>query len=270
VEEDINEILGVIRRKLSDDSKENLTKDITEEDVRKAMRNTANDKAPGMDGIPVELWKTLDDQYLEDKKEDDDTRKCNIVWMLTQAYLDIETKGMDQIAKLNEGCMSPIYKKKNPDDIANYRPITLLNTDYKIYTKALSVRLAGAIKDIIHPDQAGFIQGRSIFDQVKTTKMVIDYTSRTAKKGAVIALDQEKAYDKILHGYLWAVMKKFNFPDRFIRTIGALYNGALTTILINGELSDPFEVLRCRDRISDTIWNRDLLPTIDNRCARSR
>lgn len=100
---------------------------------------------------------------------------------------------MDANAKINEGCISPIYKKKDPEDIANYRPITLLNTDYKIFTKALSMKLATATPTIINPDQAGFIPGRSIFDQVKTTKLVIDYMSRMNKPGAMVALDQEKS-----------------------------------------------------------------------------
>jgi hypothetical protein len=140
--------------------------------------------------------------------------------------------------------MSPIYKKKNPDDIANYRPITLLNTDYKIYTKAISVKLAGEIHEIIHTDQAGFIQGRSIFDQVKTTKLVIGYMNQTNTKGAAIALDQEKAYDKILHGYLWEVLRNFGFPEHFINIVRALYDHAVTMVLINGELSDPFNIWR--------------------------
>jgi hypothetical protein len=64
---------------------------------------------------------------------------------------------MDINAKINKGCVSPIYKKKDPENIANYRPITLLNTDYKILTKALSLRLAEAAPEIINADQVGFI-----------------------------------------------------------------------------------------------------------------
>ena len=167
--------------------------------MREAIRKTANDKAPGLDGIPTEFWRSLDDQYLATRNEQPEKRKFDIVQVLTTVFRDIEEHGMDPQAKLNEGCMSPIYKKKDPEDIANYRPITLLNTDYKIFTKALSIKLAKAAPEIIHPDQAGFLQGRSIFDQVKTSKLIIDYMARTNKRGAIVALDQEKAYDKILH-----------------------------------------------------------------------
>jgi len=240
----LDEILGQLKTRLSDKNKTELAKTITEDQVREAIKKTSNEKAPGMDGIPIELWKKMDDQFIESKENENTERKCDIVWILTQVFKDIETHGMDKEAKLNEGCMSPIYKKKDPDNVANYRPITLLNTDYKIFTKALSIKLADAAPDIINKDQAGFTKGRSIFDQVKTTKLVIEYMNRANKIGTIIALDQEKAYDKILHEYLWEVLKKFNFPESFIKTIQHLYENAVTTVMINGELSEPFQILR--------------------------
>ena len=197
-----------------------------------------------MDGVPVELWKSLADQRKDADNRGEPEKRCNIAWILTQVYNDIETYGTDLTTGFSEGCMTPIYKKKNPDDIANYRPITLLNTDYKIFTKAISMKLADAVPEVIHRDQAGFMKGRSIFDQVKTTKLVIDYMERTKTKGAIVALDQEKAYDKIIHNYLWAVLRKFEFPENFINTMASLYEGAVTKVMINGELSPPYPITR--------------------------
>ena len=238
----LNASLNNLKMKLSDENKSKLREKITEEEVRYAIKKTNNEKAPGLDGIPIELWKSMDDQYKSDKSNP--KKKCNIIWCLTQAFSDVETNGINPTSKFNEGCISPIYKKKDPDDIANYRPITLLNTDYKIFTKALSLKLADAAPSIIHPDQAGFLKNRSIFDQVKTTKMVIEYMNSSSRKGAIIALDQEKAYDKILHPYLWQVLRKFEFPEEFIKTVQSLYDNAETTIMINGELSIPYIIHR--------------------------
>jgi len=238
----LDTILNNLRRKLSDTNKTKICEKITEDDVRYAIKKTNNEKAPGLDGIPIELWKSMDDQYKNDKASP--KKKCNIIWCLTQIFRDIESNGIDKASKFNEGCISPIYKKKDPDNIANYRPITLLNTDYKIFTKALSLKLAEVAPSIIHPDQAGFLKNRSIFDQVKTTKIVTDYMNNSSKKGAIIALDQEKAYDKILHPYLWQVLRKFKFPEEFIRIVQTLYENAETTIMINGELSPPFVIYR--------------------------
>lgn len=48
--------------------------------------------------------------------------------------------------------MCPLYKKKDPTEISNYRPITLLNTDYRILTKALALQLVDEITHLVHPD----------------------------------------------------------------------------------------------------------------------
>ena len=80
----------------------------------------------------------------------------------------------------------------------------------------------------VHSDQAGFIKGRSIFDQVKLAKLTLDYGKIAKCNGAIIALDQEKAYDKILHPYLWKVLERFDIPQHFIKTVKHLYKDATT------------------------------------------
>jgi hypothetical protein len=62
--------------------------------------------------------------------------------------------------------MCPIYKKKDPTEISNYRPITLLNTDYKLLTKVLAIQLMKPIHLLVHPNQPGFIRKRLIFDHI--------------------------------------------------------------------------------------------------------
>ena len=87
-----------------------------------------------------------------------------------------------------------------------------------------------------------FIQGQSIYDQVKLAKLTIDYVRIMKQNGVIVALNQEKAYNKILHPYLWKVLKKFDFLQHFIKTVKHLYHNALTSVLINGILSEPFKV----------------------------
>ena len=73
---------------------------------------------------------------------------------------------------------------------------------------------------------------------------VRDNGSIMNQNGAIVALDQEKVYDKILHPYLWKVLEKFDVPQHFIKTVKHLYQNAATSVLINGILSDPFTVDR--------------------------
>ena len=70
---------------------------------------------------------------------------------------------------------------------------------------------------MIHKDQAGFILKQSIFDHIRLAKTIIKYTKLTHENGAIVALDQEKAYDKIQHDYLWDALERFNVPQTFIK-----------------------------------------------------
>ena len=86
-------------------------------------------------------------------------KSFNIVKVLTVLYRDIQQNGVDENSDFSMGWMCPIFKKKDPSDISNYRPITLLNTDYKTLTKVLALQLLEHIPNLIHPDQAGFMNG---------------------------------------------------------------------------------------------------------------
>ena len=118
----------------------------------------------------------------------------------------------------------------------------LLNSDYKILTKALAIQLIDDIGSMVHPNQAGFIPKRSIFNQIRLAKMILSYAKVTEENRAIIALDQEKAYDKIRHDYLWATLDKFDIPPTFSKTVKALYQHAYMQVAINGILSSPYQV----------------------------
>ena len=93
--------------------------------------------------------------------------------------------------------MCQIYKKKDPTEICNYRPITLLNTNYKILMKVLAIQLMEPIHTLIHLDQAGFIPRRSIPNHIRLAKVIIEYSEVMEENSSIVALDQEKVYDKI-------------------------------------------------------------------------
>ena len=138
--------------------------------------------------------------------------------LMTKVLADIERFGaIDE--KFAEARMGLLYKKKDKREIQNYRPITLLNTDYKTYTKILANRLREVAPKLIHKDQAGFMPKRSIYDQTKIVELMLKWSENAQAKGAIICLDQEKAYDRIDLNYLWKTMQAFEFPETFITRI---------------------------------------------------
>lgn len=254
--------LDAIETTLSDQDHDSLATLLSEDITEKALKSLPNGKAAGIDGLPTELWKSLHQDYQDTMQSD--KPHANIVEILTIVYNNIETRGIDPRSTFTLGWMCPLYKKNERSNIANYRPITLLNTDYKIFTTALTLKLAKVAPSIIHADQAGFMTGRSIFDQVKLADLMTHYADTTEDCcGAIVALDQEKAYDKISHTYLWAVMEKFNVPQHFIQTVCSLYENAKTLVIINGESSETFRVtrgVRQGDPLSCLLFNIAIEP----------
>ena len=262
-----DEILREVLSNIPDHQKFNharfpeLSKGVNTDAVKKALKQAKNNSATGLDGCPYELWRKLNNIHIEAQKVN--RSSFDIVGILTAVFRDIQKHGVVQGTDFMEGWMCPIFKKKDRTRIENYRPITLLNSDYKLFTKALALQLLDPIDNMIHRDQAGFIPGRSIFDHIRLTRVMITYAEAMETNGTIIALDQEKAYDKITHRYLWKTLEAFNFPDCFINTVKHLYHDAKTTVAINGELSDPYPVkrgVRQGDPLSCFLFNIGIEP----------
>ena len=232
------EALAALQRRVNVEQRNLLRGIITEEDVEEALQNSQNLKSPGMNGITYELWKHIHQEYKKNPE------KFNIIKLMTEYFNDIQKYGISETSDFSIGWMCPIYKKNDRNEIENYRPITIVNTDYKILTKVLALRLAKVAPSLLHKSQAGFVPGWSIAEQTKLIEMMIDYAEVSEQNGLIVALDQEKAYDKIAHDYLWKVLATFEFPEEFIKLIKALYQNAETSIMINGHLSSTFKVTR--------------------------
>ena len=129
-----------------------------------------------------------------------------------------------------------LHKKGRPtNDIANWRPIALANTDMKILSRLLVTRMSPGMTGIIHKDQTGFTPGRNIAETALNAKALIEYTNRNPDKleAALLMLDQRKAYDLVNHEYMAACFSAFGFPQAFVQAINNLYSNLTGAIIIN-------------------------------------
>ena len=106
------------------------------------------------------------------------------------------------------GILHLLYKKDDPLSLKNWRPISLLNLDYKIATKALYNRLRKVLPQILSEDQTCGMPGRSIFENL-LLRDTIDYAKLKQLSAAVISLDQEKAFDRVNHAFLKHVLERY-------------------------------------------------------------
>lgn len=135
-----------------------------------------------------------------------------------------------------------LYKKNDKTLLSNWRPISLLNTDYKILAHVLSNRLKTVLNKLINTDQSGYLKGRNISFNIRLIQDVIDYFEQNEQEGAILFLDFQKAFDTVSHQFLENVLVKFNFGKSFIRWVQIMYNKAESCVSNNGWTSRPFHI----------------------------
>jgi len=198
-------------------------------EVREAITTLVRNKSAGPDGIAAEFYKEYADMvHLE------------IACMLNEAH---EESTLPHT--FLEGEIITPYKKGDPRNVKNYRPITLLNTDYKILTKVLALRLKRYINTVASPQQNGFVPGRSIFDNYHVTQLIQAYIDETDGRGLMIFLDIEKAFDTVSWDYMMRAMRELKVGAKYMRWIEMLYNPhspPRRRIRTNSEKGDWFEI----------------------------
>ncbi|TFY54647.1 hypothetical protein EVJ58_g8730 [Rhodofomes roseus] len=214
----MRDVLRDVKADMDWQDKQLLSANVTRDEVRDALKKAQSGKAAGIDGIPYEFWAAFMGGADDETQTNDDG--FDSIKYLTLVFNDIEAHGTLPDTKFADGWLCPIYKKGDKRKIENYRPITLLNSDYKIYTRTLTSKLGTVADTLIHEDQAGFVPKRHIENQTQTCRVLVDYAEALEEDGVIVALDQEKAYDKIDHTYLWRTLEALGLPPRFIKKMG--------------------------------------------------
>ena len=118
---------------------------------------------------------------------------------------------------LKGGVISLLYKSGRREDLSNWRPITLLNIDYKIVANVIANRVKNVIGDIINPDQKGYINGRFSGENIRLVEDVLEYTDMFNKNGVLVFLDFAKAFDTVNRVFLMKSLLRFGFGNDLIK-----------------------------------------------------
>lgn len=177
-----------------------------------------NNNSPGFDGLTTNFYKDF--------------------WPLFGSRLtyvfNYALKAGSLSVTQRRGIITPIFKKGDRTRLKNWRPITLLTTDYKILTKALANRLKKVLPTLIHSDQTACVPGRTINDNVSLIRDAIYYANETNTPLALISIDQLKASDHVSHDFLFQVLHKFGFGPVFQQWIKTIYHNVSSSVKVNG------------------------------------
>ena len=220
-------ILKNVNKKLTAQQAQNLDSALSDEGLLKAVFQLSDDKSPGYDGITAEFykkfWYLIKDRYR------------NYINLAKQtAFGEYRNTSITTI----------IYKDKGEIyTLSSYRPISLINIDIKILTKTLANRLAPLLPDIIHYTQTA-VYRRKIDHTVHMLRDLIDLANTENIESAFIFLDQEKAFDRVNHEFLFKTMAAFGIGPGYIEWVRKIYSTASTKIQINGFLSAQIPLKR--------------------------
>lgn len=107
-----------------------------------------------------------------------------------------------------------IPKKKGALELKDYRPISLIGSIYKLFSKVLTERLKGVILKLVDVHQMAFIKDRQIMDVVLVANEAVDSRMKQKKSGILCKLDIEKAYDHVNWNFLLRLLEKMDFGQK--------------------------------------------------------
>ena len=117
-----------------------------------------------------------------------------------------------------------------------------------IYTKALAERIKPHLPIIINTDQSGFVRSRYIGKSIRTIEDILAYSTRYRCPGISMAIDFEKAFDKIRQEFIFKALEKFGFGDRYISWVKILYKDLVACVMNNGYTSDGLNLHAVPDK----------------------
>ena len=202
---------------------------VSTDEVLAALKRLPTGKSPGLDGIPVEVYRRYSQVFAP---------------LLARLFTAVSSTGQSPRGFL-DGLICLIHKGGDRSVTANYRPITLLNTSYRIMAKVMADRLNPCLAEIIGREQTAYIRGRHISDTIMLLQCLPRLLQLTGREGALaVFCDFAKAYDTIDRNFLFATMHMLGLGQGFINTARALLPAeTLSRAKVNNFISNPVAFL---------------------------
>jgi len=149
--------------------------------------------------------------------------------------------GLSLPTSMTQGVITLLYKVKGSKALLDsYRPITLLNCDYKLLAKALATRFGPALQHVVDPTQTAFVPGRWIGDNVLCHLAEVEYLQQTGQPGCMGFLDFSKAYERLSRPWVLDCMSNMGFGERACKRVSTMLKNTSATAAFNGWQSSSY------------------------------
>ena len=166
---------------VSEETNRELEGPLTEAELFAALQSVQGGKAPGIDGLPSEFYRV----FWTELKDD-------LLGVFSESFEDLSLP-----QSCRRAVLTLLPKKGDLQQIRNWRPVSLLCSDYKLLSKALANRLKNVMEQLIHQNQTYCVPGRSIVDNVSLIRDILEASGSLGLDAGLVSLDQEKAFDRV-------------------------------------------------------------------------
>ena len=217
------------KRKLTDADRKALDREIEENEVDNYVKKyfKKEGKSPGPDGIPYiyifKMWTHM---------------KKIVTTLITKSFTTCNFE-----KSLSEGHIVFLHKNGKPaNEIKSWRPLTLLNSIFKIASGILAQRMKKIIPKITHKHQYGFVDGKNASDMIELLKRIMEEENTEGTNTVLLALDFKGAFDTVKHEAIIRALKMKNFGNAFVNKVAALLARNESKLIINGRMSGDEKV----------------------------
>ena len=219
----------VLSRKLTQEEKDQLEKEVTEEELKEVLKHTEKGKTPGPDGVEKIFL----------------TRFWSKIGVIITDAINIFISRNELNAFLDRGIIKVIKKSGTTgEEYKNWRPITLLSQIYKIFSGTVALRLKPLLGKLISGCQKAYTNTANIGEIVLDTIEQIAISKFEQNPGIILLVDFSRAFDSISHSYIYETFSFLNFGNHFIGMIKTMLNKRSCNLMVDGYLTSSFKIER--------------------------
>ncbi|KAK4348291.1 hypothetical protein RND71_034630 [Anisodus tanguticus] len=220
--------MGIIHsgNRLTPEQGEELTRSATDSEIKAAVFDIGDDKAPGPDGFSAGFYKKSWDIIGGD---------------FCDAVKEFFSSGQ-LLKQINHTIIALVPKSTHSPMVTDFRPISCCNILYKVITKILAARVETVLDSIIDNAQSAFIQGRRMSDNIHLVQELLKgYNHKRVSNRCILKVDLRKAFDSVSWEFLTAILIGLNFPEHFVAQIMECVSTPSFSVAINGSIHGHFK-----------------------------